>query len=190
MAASRALRRFPINLFPAKFRHDAGDFHGGPRGLPAAVDFIFQAALARLSFVIETQYDIDDGYAMINRDALECISDGLAQISRMVRLSLQNDSNGNDYICFFLRRQLVHNDRNFECPRHSLERNRHVRCKDMQFFLGVIDEALHVARIESARDDDERASPVHNAGTRRDDLRHFKNDEARMTKRESVTEFE
>ena len=80
------------------------------------------------------------------------------------------------------------NDRNFECPRHSLERNRRVRCKGTQFFLGVIDQPLHVARIKLTRHDDERAFPVNNSGTRRDDLRHFKNDEARMTKHESMRE--
>ena len=67
-----------------------GDFHGGPRGFGAAVDFIFEAALARLSFVIETEHDIDHGHASINRDALQRIRDGAAQILRVVRFSLQN----------------------------------------------------------------------------------------------------
>jgi hypothetical protein len=127
---------------------------------------------------------------MINRDALECISDGPAQILRVAGFSLQNYSNSNDCIRFSLRRQLVDNDRDFECPRHSLERNRRARCKDTQFFGGVIDKPLHIARIELTRDDDERAFPVNNSGTRRDDLRHFKNDEARMTKHESMAKFE
>src|SRR6266480_3839293 len=63
------------NLLFAKLCHDAGDSDGRAGRLRPTVDFIFEAALTGLRFVMETEHDIDDGHAMINRNSLECISD-------------------------------------------------------------------------------------------------------------------
>src|SRR5437762_11301998 len=60
---------FTHKLLPAKFRHDARDFHCCLRGLGAAVDFIFEAALPRLILVVEAEHDVDHGHPVINRNS-------------------------------------------------------------------------------------------------------------------------
>src|SRR4029077_2267702 len=160
------------NLFPAKFRYHIGDFHRAARGFGPAVDLIFEAALARLSFVVETKNGVDYRHAMPNRDALQCICDRAAQILRVIGLSFQDDATSDYGIRFFLPRQFAHNDWNFECARHSLDRNTRVRRESTQFLGGMINEALHIRRIKLTGHDDERSRLVTRARTGRDDFRH------------------
>src|SRR5213075_2851481 len=47
---------FTHKLFPAKFRHCAGDFYRRARSFGAAINFIFETALACLILVVETKY--------------------------------------------------------------------------------------------------------------------------------------
>src|ERR1700757_2732475 len=74
-------------LLPAKFRHDTGDFHCCPRGLGAAIDSIFETAFACLFLVIETEHHIDYWNPIIDRNVLERISHGTAEIFRVVCFS-------------------------------------------------------------------------------------------------------
>src|SRR5437588_2037733 len=101
MAASRARRRFPISLF-AKLRHHVGNVDGGASGLSPAVDFVFEATLASLIFVIETEYSVDDGHAMIDCNALQCVGHGATEVFRVIGLAFQNYAAGNNNIGFFL----------------------------------------------------------------------------------------
>src|SRR5436190_9532320 len=173
MAASRAFRRLPIKLFSAKFRHHISNFDRGACGLGPAVDLTSKATVARVSFVVEAEDGIDDWHAMTDRDTLQRVGDGAAQILRVVRLSFQNNTTGDQCVRYSLRRQLTHNNWNFERPRHSLDGNRRVWRKDMQFLFGMVDQPLHISRIKLTGHDDERAFPVNNNGPRRNSLRHL-----------------
>src|SRR4030095_10730279 len=90
-----------------------------------------------------------------------------AQILRVVGLSFQNDAASDYDIRFFLQRQFAHSDWNFECARHSLDRNTRVRRESTQFFGSMINQAVHVRRIKLTGHDDERALLVTSAGTGR-----------------------
>ena len=102
---------------------------------------------------------------MASCDALQCIRDRAAEILRVIGLSFQNDATSDYGIRFLLQRQFAYNDWNFECPRHSLNRNTRVRRESTQFFGGMINEALNVRRIKLTGHDDERALLVTGART-------------------------
>ena len=78
---------FAHKLLTAEIRHDIGDLHRGARRLGPAVDFIFQATLARLSFVVETEHGVDHRYALIDGDALQGIGHRAAEVFGMGRFA-------------------------------------------------------------------------------------------------------
>ena len=62
---------FAHTLFVPQLRDHIRNLDRSTRRFSAAIDFIFETPLARRTFVVETQDDIDDGDAMSNRDSLE-----------------------------------------------------------------------------------------------------------------------
>src|SRR4029453_16856806 len=93
---------FTHKLLPAKFRHDTGDFHCCPRGLGAAVDSIFEAALARLIVVVEAEHDVDHWHAVIERNSVKGISHGAAEIFGGVCFPTHDHTASDNRVGFFL----------------------------------------------------------------------------------------
>src|SRR5713226_2415323 len=103
MAASRARRRLPISLFFPQLRDHIRNLDRSARRFSAAIDFIFEAPLARLDFVVEAEDGIDDGNSVSDRDSLQSIGDRSAQIFRVISFAFQDDADSDDGVAAFFQ---------------------------------------------------------------------------------------
>ena len=105
------------------------------------------------------------GNAVLDRDLLQRVRDGMGQILGVAGFPLQDDAESENRIRFFLQREFPHHDWNFKGARHLMQRNDRGRRERFQFLGGVIDEALDVLPVEQARDDREVALPSVGVGS-------------------------
>src|SRR5260370_18983810 len=83
---------YPYHLFVPQLRDHIRNLDCSPRRFRATIYFIFEAALARLSFVVEAQDSVDDGNSVSNRDLLERISHLSAYLFVLISFSFQDDA--------------------------------------------------------------------------------------------------
>src|SRR5438128_3453922 len=90
-ARARRGRERPT-FFTAQDRHRPGDLDRRTRRFGAAIDLVTEAALARLTFIVEAQHGIDDWHTLVDCDSLQSVCHRPAQILRMIGFALQNDA--------------------------------------------------------------------------------------------------
>ena len=139
------------------FRQNVRDFHRRPRGFGAAVDFIFKATRACLTFVIKSEHYVDYWHTVLDCDALQSIGNGATQVLCMIGFALQNHTTGDDRVGLVLNGKLACDNGNLERTRDAMNQDRTVWRERAELLHHVIYEAVYVLRVKPARNDMERS---------------------------------
>ncbi len=77
------MRRLPILFSGAQLAHNVADFHRRARRFNAAIDSFLKTTLAGLIFIFHFEDDVDHRHAVFDRDVLQRIGYGIAEMFRM-----------------------------------------------------------------------------------------------------------
>lgn len=159
-------------LFFAQPGHEIGNGHGRTAGFRSAIDFILQTAFARLRLVFHAQYYIDYGNALLDRDLLQRVRYGSAQILGVGCVTFQNHADSDYSIEVFPQREFAHDDRDFKGAGNFIKSDRCGGSAFAQFGRSVIDQSPDKDGIKLARHNGEGALAGDRPRPRRSDLGH------------------